>query len=335
MSRFVGTAGWAIPRRWSALAPAEGKGLSRYSRVLNAAEINSSLYRPHARDTYARWAAGVPENFRFSVKVPKAITHEAKLLDPGPALQQFLDQADGLGPKLGVLLVQLPGRFGFDARVAEACFLKLRKMHTGMVVCEPRNPTWFSSEANAVLDTHGIGRVAADPPRGTTPVAPGGWDGIAYFRLHGSPRIYSSAYDQPFLWAIARRVTALPVPTWGDFRQHGFGLRLRERDAHARSAGNSCHARTRVSWKKRQPPDHFRHCESHPDRETKSCSGPLWHRGSRLTRRATGDLAVSRPPQLWRGTWKFVKGSSSASSTTAIVGARPARSRLAVGCSRT
>lgn len=181
------------------------------------------LYRPHARDTYARWAAGVPENFRFSVKVPKAITHEAKLLDPGPALQQFLDQADGLGPKLGVLLVQLPGRFGFDARVAEAFFAKLRKMHTGMVVCEPRNPTWFSSEANAVLDPHGIGRVAADPPRGTTPVAPGGWDGIAYFRLHGSPRIYSSAYDQPFLWAIARRVTALPVPTWVIFDNTGSG----------------------------------------------------------------------------------------------------------------
>ncbi len=223
MSRFVGTAGWAIPRRWSALAAAEGKGLLRYSRVLNAVEINSSFYRPHARDTYARWAAGVPENFRFSVKVPKAITHEAKLLDTGDALQQFLDQAGGLGPKLGVLLVQLPGRFEFDAGVVEAFFAKLRKMHTGMVVCEPRNPTWFSSEANAVLDTHRIGRVAADPPRGTTPVAPGGWGGIAYFRLHGSPRIYFSPYDQPFLWAIARRVTALPVPTWVIFDNTGSG----------------------------------------------------------------------------------------------------------------
>ncbi len=186
MSRFVGTAGWAIPRRWSALAAAEGKGLLRYSRVLNAVEINSSFYRPHARDTYARWAAGVPENFRFSVKVPKAITHEAKLLDTGDALQQFLDQAGGLGPKLGVLLVQLPGRFEFDAGVVEAFFAKLRKMHT-------------------------------------TPVAPGGWGGIAYFRLHGSPRIYFSPYDQPFLWAIARRVTALPVPTWVMFDNTGSG----------------------------------------------------------------------------------------------------------------
>jgi len=223
MNRFVGTAGWAIPRRWAALAPADRKGLPRYARVLNAVEINSSFYRPHARDTYARWAAGVPENFRFSVKVPKAITHEATLLNTGDALQHFLDQAGGLGSKLGVLLVQLPGRFEFEPRVAEAFFASLREMHTGLVVCEPRNPTWFSPEASTLLETHRIGRVAADPPKGTTRFAPGGWSGVAYFRLHGSPRIYFSPYDQPFLWAMARRLAEFPVPTWVVFDNTGSG----------------------------------------------------------------------------------------------------------------
>src|SRR5918995_1342280 len=115
--RYVGSAGWAVPRRWAHLAPDDRKGLARYAGVLNAVEINSSFYRPHARDTYARWAANVPDDFRFSVKIPKAITHEARLRDAGDALLKFLDEASGLGDKLGVLLVQLPGRLEFDTAI--------------------------------------------------------------------------------------------------------------------------------------------------------------------------------------------------------------------------
>jgi len=223
MTRLVGTAGWAIPRRWADLAPADGKGLTRYAGVLNAVEINSSFYRPHARETYARWAASVPDAFRFSVKIPKAITHDAKLIDVGEALERFLEQANGLGPKLGVLLVQLPGRFEFDAAVAKAFFAGFRKLHKGQIVCEPRNSTWFTPEAEAVLRKHRIGRVAADPPKGATAFGPGGWDGIAYLRLHGSPRVYFSPYEQPFLVAVAQRLSEFDVPVWVVFDNTGSG----------------------------------------------------------------------------------------------------------------
>jgi len=77
------------------------KGLERYARVLNAAEINSSFYRPHARATYERWASRVPESFRFSVKMPKTITHEQRLSGVRGQLDQFLAEAGGLGGKLG------------------------------------------------------------------------------------------------------------------------------------------------------------------------------------------------------------------------------------------
>ena len=221
--RYVGTAGWAVPRRWAHLTSSDEKGLTRYARALNAVEINSSFYRPHSRETWARWAAQVPEHFRFSAKIPKAITHDAKLVDVTRPLETFLDEVRGLGPKLGALLVQLPGRFEFDAPLARAFFRMLRTLHDGDVVCEPRHPTWFHEEATALLVKHRIGRVAADPPKGHTTCAPGGWPGVVYFRLHGSPRTYFTPYEQPFLMAIAQRVVVHDVPTWVVFDNTGSG----------------------------------------------------------------------------------------------------------------
>ena len=232
--RHIGTAGWAVPRRWAHLAPADRKGLARYSGALNAVEINSSFYRPHARDTWARWAAQVPDDFRFSAKVPKAITHDAKLRDVDAALEQFVAEVTGLGDKLGALLVQLPGRFEFDKTTADIFFRRLRTLHAGHVVCEPRHPSWFTAEATTLLTRHRIGRVAADPPKGASACAPGGWSGIVYFRLHGSPRTYFTPYEQPFLMAIAERAADYSVPVWVIFDNTGSGaafenaVRMRE-----------------------------------------------------------------------------------------------------------
>src|SRR5918993_2432455 len=70
----IGTAGWSIPRAVAHEFTASGSHLERYARVLNGAEINSSFHRPHARAVYARWAAATPDDFRFSVKLPRTIT---------------------------------------------------------------------------------------------------------------------------------------------------------------------------------------------------------------------------------------------------------------------
>ena len=76
---FVGCAGWSIPRQHASYFPSEGSHLERYARFLPAVEINSSFYRPHKPATYARWAASVPDGFRFLFKLPRAITHERRL----------------------------------------------------------------------------------------------------------------------------------------------------------------------------------------------------------------------------------------------------------------
>lgn len=122
----IGTAGWSVPKEHAAAFPAEGSHLGRYAQVFRAVEINSSFYRPHRRTTYERWADSVPETFRFAVKVPKAVTHEHRLRTTGELLFQFLSAVDGLGSKLGPLLVQLPPSLGFEPGVADRFLEDLR-----------------------------------------------------------------------------------------------------------------------------------------------------------------------------------------------------------------
>jgi hypothetical protein len=122
----IGTAGWSVLSRYAEEFPPGGSHLERYARRLNAAEINSSFHRPHQRTTYERWAQSTPLTFRFSVKVPKTITHEQRLIGSGALLDRFLAEATGLGDKLGVLLVQLPGKFAFEEKAADQFFSDLR-----------------------------------------------------------------------------------------------------------------------------------------------------------------------------------------------------------------
>jgi uncharacterized protein YecE (DUF72 family) len=191
----IGTAGWTIPRRHAAAFPAEGSQLERYAQRLDAVEINSSFHRPHKCETYERWAASVPEHFRFSVKLPRAITHDLRLVDADAALDAFTGQASGLGRKLAVLLIQLPPSFAFDERVALTFFAALRKRFGGHVAFEPRHASWFTPEAESLLIDHRIARVAADPAPIPAAAEPSGWSGLTYFRLHGSPRRYFSDHE--------------------------------------------------------------------------------------------------------------------------------------------
>lgn len=205
----IGTAGWSIPRGVAGEFPASGTGLERYAARFNAAEINSSFYRPHRRATYERWAASVPDGFRFAVKLPKAITHEARLVDCEPLMARFVEESGGLGKKRGPILVQLPPNLAFDAGTARAFFAMARAM-LGPIACEPRHASWFEPEAGALLIEHHVSRVAADPARVPLAAIPGGWPGLAYFRLHGSPRPYWSGYDDRALrdWADKLSPTA-------------------------------------------------------------------------------------------------------------------------------
>lgn len=202
----VGCAGWPVPTANKAAFPAEGTNLQRYAARFSATEINSSFHRPHRPATYERWAASVPPDFRFSVKIPKTVTHERRLVDTDTILDAFLAEASGLGAKLECLLVQLPPKLEYDAAVAERFFASLRSRYDGPVGLEPRHASWFTGDVDDRLRAHRIARVAADPARVPEAAEPAGWADLVYVRLHGSPDMYYSSYDEAYLDRLAERL---------------------------------------------------------------------------------------------------------------------------------
>nr|WP_315396056.1 DUF72 domain-containing protein [uncultured Duganella sp.] len=198
----IGTAGWGIDRQTAPRFGGEGSHLQRYARVLHCTEINSSFYKPHQASTYQRWADSVPTDFRFSVKLPRSISHERKLVDVADLLGRFADEAGTLGPKLGCVLVQLPPSLAFRPDVADDFFTRINRAFDCAIACEARHASWFADDATSLLRRQIITRVIADPPAGQAGIHVPTTD-MVYARLHGSPRVYYSPYPDAYLDQVA------------------------------------------------------------------------------------------------------------------------------------
>lgn len=217
MTFVIGTAGWSIPAKDVASFPAEGSALERYAARFAGVEINSSFHRPHRRATWERWGASVPDAFRFSVKLPKTITHQHKLSECADLLADHLADASALGSRLAVHLVQLPPSLAFDEAVAGPFFRLLAARSPAAIACEPRHPSWFDPDVDRLLTGWKVARVAADPARVPAAAAPAGWPGLTYFRLHGSPAMYRSSYSDGRIEALAAQlhpIVAADRPAW-------------------------------------------------------------------------------------------------------------------------
>jgi uncharacterized protein YecE (DUF72 family) len=171
-----GCAGWNLPRAVQHRFPAHGTHLERYAAMLPAVEINTSFYRPHRAATYARWHDSVPDEFRFSVKVPRVITHQLRLHGVENELRKFIEEVSNLRDKLGCLLVQLPPGLPYERAVAMRFFEQLRTMAAVGIACEPRHASWAKAEVSEDM------------------------------RLHGSPLIYHSQYPAQALHRLARDI---------------------------------------------------------------------------------------------------------------------------------
>jgi uncharacterized protein YecE (DUF72 family) len=204
----VGLAGWSNPPTKKSERAPDQSHLSFYAENFSCVEINSSFYRSHQQTTYARWNAETPEAFRFSVKMPRTITHESQLKRCAAEVARFYDEIAGLQSKLGAVLVQLPPSLEFNRRTVGAFFKALPRRRGVKVVCEPRHRSWFTPAAQSTLRDAGVSRVAADPARFPGAEAPAGTSRLAYFRWHGSPRLYYSKYSQSQISAFAALVNA-------------------------------------------------------------------------------------------------------------------------------
>jgi uncharacterized protein YecE (DUF72 family) len=203
----LGTAGWNVPTACRERIGGRGSHLERYAQRLNATEINSSFHRPHRRTTYERWARATPDAFRFAAKVPKSVSHSRGLAIV--ELDRFVGESAGLGEKLAAFLVQFPPSRIFDEGEAQILFQAFQERSPAALVCEPRHASWFTPEVDRWLSERRISRAAADPARVVNADHPGGWQGLRYFRLHGSPRVYYSSYEEARLCKLAAQLSEM------------------------------------------------------------------------------------------------------------------------------
>jgi uncharacterized protein YecE (DUF72 family) len=182
MAIWVGTSGYNYPEWRGSFYPekfATTKMLAFYAERLATVEINYTFYHSPNPSILAGWSRQTPSHFRFTLKAPKRITHDARLRDCADSLRYFLDTAAALGPKLGMLLFQLPPFFRKDLAVLDA-FLELfpPDVHAAF---EFRHASWLSDKVYERLRARNLTLCIADSEKTTTPVEVTADHG--YFRL--------------------------------------------------------------------------------------------------------------------------------------------------------
>lgn len=140
--------------------------LGQYARVFNTVEGNTTFYRTPTVETSARWAAAVPDDFRFCFKLDRGITHERQLVGADAQVRRFLDGLAPLEGRLGPLFVQLPASFGPDRLATLAAFLDALPADLPRAV-EVRHPAFFTGgpaerAVDALLAERGVDRAVMD-----------------------------------------------------------------------------------------------------------------------------------------------------------------------------
>ena len=169
---YAGTSGWAYSSWRPGFYPAKlgaGRFLQHYAERLNSVEVNYTFGRRVSQELLQRWAAPVPEQFRFAVKAHRRITHSKRLRDARAATAEFLDSLEPLrlAGKLGPVLFQLPGNFKSDVG-------RLREFLAGLpmgmrAAFEFRHESWFSQDVYAALRDAGASLCVAEDEKLVTP----------------------------------------------------------------------------------------------------------------------------------------------------------------------
>lgn len=207
MTRFyIGTSGWHYDDWRGRFYPEKlpkTRWLEYYSRHFPTLELNNTFYRLPAERVFGKWRHTTPEGFVFSVKVSRRITHLKRLKDCREEVERFLSRAGLLEEKLGPLLYQLPPGLERDDDLLKA-FLSL--LPGGVKpVFEFRHPSWFAEEIYDLLRGRGVGFCVFHMPQRTSPIL--ATADFAYFRFHGSHRLYAGCYSDEELADWARKIS--------------------------------------------------------------------------------------------------------------------------------
>ena len=170
---LIGTSGYNYPEWKGSFYPADlpaAKMLPYYAGRFSTVEINYTFYRMPTPKLVAGWCAQVPENFRFTLKSPRRITHDKRLrpADVSDSLRAFVTAAAELGPRMGALLFQLPPNFKKDLGVLSE-FLTLLPPKANAAF-EFRNDSWLSEDVYDCLRGRQVALCIADSDKRETPV---------------------------------------------------------------------------------------------------------------------------------------------------------------------
>ncbi len=212
---WSGTSGLVLPVANKQALPPEWRDrprISYYASLFNSIEVNSSFYKIPLPATFARWATEVPEDFQFTIKLWRGLTHVPDLRFNGEDVRRFMHAANNLAVKKGCLLIQLPPRLTVKASGQLADLLELtRQADSGQpwkLAVEFRNRSWYSPEVDKILSQHEAGRVLHDMPSSAITELPPNQPAISfvYLRFHGPKGDYKGGYEQPLLAAWAERI---------------------------------------------------------------------------------------------------------------------------------
>ena len=182
------------PRRW----------LERYAELFDTVEVNSTFYRLASRDAVAGWVRQTPDDFVFSLKASRYLTHIKRLTDVDRGVRRFYERIEPLvgTPKLGPILWQLPENF---VRDDERLRFALERLPAGRHCFEFRHASWVAPEVYALLREHAAALVIGDHPKRPfqTHELTTDW---TYVRFHQGARGRRGNYSESELETWRRRV---------------------------------------------------------------------------------------------------------------------------------
>ncbi|WP_052417218.1 DUF72 domain-containing protein [Cellvibrio mixtus] len=174
-----------------------GTRLQYYSTLFNSLEINSSFYKTPQPQTFSKWEHEVNNDFRFTVKMSRDITHSKKLDFHPEDLEKFMDAARHIESKKGALLIQFPASITADYCFKIEDLIKQTQSLQGAskwdIAIEVRHNSWHNMATYNMLTRHGASMVFHDMPTSKTPLDQSATN-IIYIRFHGAAGDYKGSY---------------------------------------------------------------------------------------------------------------------------------------------
>jgi uncharacterized protein YecE (DUF72 family) len=180
----------------------ETSRLTYYASIFNSIEVNSSFYSiPHI-STITKWAASVPEKFKFTFKLWKGITHNKILRFKEDDVLSFFKAINAVQDKKGCLLIQLPPSLAinhfYQLDKLLICMHKIGQPSEWKIAVECRHSSWYHQSVYDLLMQHNVSIVMHDIPKSATPFIRETTD-FVYVRFHGPTGNYRGCYTEDFL----------------------------------------------------------------------------------------------------------------------------------------